>query len=145
MTADADKQDLADYQYLIALIYYSNLHRYSDARTYARLSLETKPNQGRCYNLIGLCYASSNPYSNSDYPAAKAAILNKTAFWAAVDQFQKAKQYEDCAEDAAKLIASYSKYFPTKEEMFDLPGEFGSGTFIVGGWINGKTTCRAAK
>ncbi|MCQ2330733.1 MAG: hypothetical protein MJZ55_01950 [Paludibacteraceae bacterium] len=141
-----EEEDRADYQFAIASIMMDKLHRYADARSYARSSMETNPAKaGRCYLLIGMCYAASQPYSSSDYPAAKAAILNKTVFWAAVDQFQKARQYEDCAEDAAKLIASYSKYFPTKEEMFDLPGEFGSGTFIVGGWINEKTICRAAK
>ncbi|MCQ2342924.1 MAG: hypothetical protein MJZ75_05490 [Paludibacteraceae bacterium] len=137
-------EDLVDYQYNMAFCLY-NQHRYADARSWARTSMETDGSKaGRCYLLIGLCYASSQPYSASDY-AAKAAILNKTVFWAAVDQFNKAKQYADCAEDAAKLIAAYSKYYPTQEEMFDLPVEFGSGTFIVGGWINERTTCRAAK
>jgi len=28
--------------------------------------------------------------------------------------------------------------------MFDLPNEFGEGTFLVGGWVNERTTCRAA-
>ena len=108
--------------------------------------MEVLPGQGRCYILIGCCYAAAKPYSESDYPAAKCAILNKTVFWAAVDQFVKAKTIDQsCTDDANKLIAAYSKYFPTKEEMFDLPGEFGSGTFIVGGWINEKTTCRSAK
>ena len=104
------------------------------------------PNQGRCYILIGCCYAAAKPYTEADYPAAKAAILNKTVFWAAVDQFNKAKQVDpSCASDADKLIAAYSKYYPTKEEIFDLPGELGGSTYIVGGWINEKTLCRPAK
>ncbi len=139
-------ENQGDYYLAMATIMMDKLHRNADARTFARRAMEANPAlSGRCYLLIGLCYAASQPYQAPEYPAAKAAIMNKTVFWAAVDQFQKARQYEDCAEDAAKLIASYSKYFPTKEEMFDLPGEFGSGTFIVGGWINEKTICRAAK
>ncbi|MCQ2346652.1 MAG: hypothetical protein MJZ92_01830 [Paludibacteraceae bacterium] len=135
--------DKADYLYTIAYINMDKLKNYMEARTMARLSLEENPNQGRCYILIGCCYASSHPYSSQDMPAAKAAIMNKTVFWAAVDQFVKAKQVDpSCTEDANKLISSYSRYFPTKEERFDLPDVFGSGTFIVGGWINERTVCR---
>ena len=127
---------------MIAFINFDKMKNYTEARRYARMSLEANQMQGRCYILIGLCYASAKPYTDG---SAKAAILNKTVFWAAVDQFQKAKQVEpSCAEDANKLINNYSKYFPTKEDMFDLPNEFGEGTFIVGGWINERTVCRAA-
>ena len=63
-----------------------------------------------------------------------------------MDQFAKAKQVDPSVSgDADKLISMYSKYFPTKEEMFDLPNELGGSTFIVGGWINEKTVCRPAK
>lgn len=142
---DANDEDIADYQYNIALINYSNLKNYPQARAYARQSLSHKEDQGRCYILIGLCYAGSQPYSSAEYPAAKAAILNKTVFWAAVDKFAQAKRVEPaCAADADKLIAAYSKYFPTKEEMFDLPNELGGSTFTVGGWIGETTACRAA-
>ena len=140
---DPQDEDIADYQYNIALIYYSDLKNYPQARVYARQSLASKEDQGRCYILIGLCYAGSQPYSTADYPAAKAAILNKTVFWAAVDKFVQAKRVDpSCAADADKLIAAYSKYYPTKEEKFDLPNELGGSTFYVGGWIGETTVCR---
>lgn len=146
LVEDVNDEDLPDYYYRIAIVYFDKLKRYVDARTYARQSLDQDPNQGRCYILIGLCYASSKPYSENDYPAAKAAILNKTVFWAAVDKFNKAKQVDpSCTDEVNKLISTYVKYFPTKEEMFDLPNEFSSGTFTVGGWINEQTACRPAK
>lgn len=137
----------ADLQYRISYVYMDKLHRLSDARTFANLAINSNPNQkGRCYIMIGMCYAAAQPYQTPDYPAAKAAILNKTVFWAAVDKFNKAKAVdESCTDDANKLIATYSKYFPSKEELFDLPAEFGSGTFIVGGWINETTAVRAKK
>lgn len=142
LVEDENDDDIDDYLYNIAFIYFDKLKNYTEARRYARMSLEANPQQGRCYILIGYCYASARPYTDG---SAKAAILNKTVFWAAVDKFQKAKQVDpSCAEDANKLINTYSKYFPTKEDMFDLPNEFGGGTFIVGGWINEATTCRAA-
>jgi len=141
--ADSDK---GDYYLSMATILMDKLHRYADARTMARRAMESDPSKsGRCYLLIGLCYAAAQPYQAPEYPAAKAAILNKTVFWAAVDQFQKAKQYPDCADDATKLIAAYSKYFPSKVDLFDLQAVFGDGYFIVGGWINEKTTCRPAR
>ncbi len=143
---EEDDEDLDDYLYTIAFIFMDKIKNYPEARRYARQSLEVVPNQGRCYILIGCCYAAAKPYTEADYPAAKAAILNKTVFWAAVDQFNKAKQVDpSCASDADKLIAAYSKYYPTKEEIFDLPGELGGSTYIVGGWINEKTLCRPAK
>lgn len=147
LEAQDEDLDEAEYTYRIALIYMNNLKNYSEARTYARKSIEfagsdvTK--QSRCYILIGMCYAASHPYSSNDMPAAKAAILNKTVYWAAVDKFQKAKAIDpSCAADADKLISAYAKYFPTKEEMFDLPNELGGATFTVGGWIGETTVCR---
>lgn len=143
---DDGPEDNADYLFNIAYIYFDKLKNYPEARSYCRRSLELLPNQGRCYILIGSCYAAAKPYSTTDYPAAKAAILNKTVFWAAVDQFARAKSIDpSVTSDADKLIYMYSKYFPTKEEMFDLPNELGGSTFIVGGWINEKTVCRPAK
>ncbi len=143
---DDGPDDNADYLFNIAYIYFDKLKNYPEARSYCRRSLELIPAQGRCYILIGSCYAAAKPYSTTDYPAAKAAILNKTVFWAAVDQFVRAKQVDtSVAGDADKLIGMYSKYFPSKEEMFDLPNELGGSTFIVGGWINEKTVCRPAK
>ncbi len=143
---DDGLEDNADYLFNTAYVYFDKLKNYSEARSYCRRALELDPNQGRCYILIGSCYAASKPYSTTDYPAAKAAILNKTVFWAAVDQFVRAKSVDPSVTgDADKLIYMYSKYFPTKEEMFDLPNELGGSTFIVGGWINEKTVCRPAR
>ena len=143
---DDGPEDNAEYLYTIGYIYYNNIKDYPMARSFCRQSLEQVPNQGRCYILIGLCYAGAQPYTTNDYPAAKAAILNKTVYWAAVDKLQYAKQVDpSCADAANQLIGNFSKYFPTKEEIFDLPNELGGPTFVVGGWINEKTVCRPAK
>jgi len=86
-----------------------------------------------------MAYAASQPYGND----AKGHILNKTVYWAAVDKFVKAKQVDPSVEATAnEYIASYKKYFPTKEEQFDLPNEFSGSTFTVGGWINETTAIR---
>ena len=145
LSPEDDKEDRSEYLFNIAYIYFDKIKSYQLSRQYLRRSLELMANQGRCYILMGMLYAGSQPYGEGMAPA-KAAILNKTVFWAAVDKFQKAKMVDpDVAEDANKLIASYSKYFPTKEEIFDLPELQDGASFTVGGWIQENTTCRAAK
>ncbi len=137
-----ENDDKAEYQYRAARVLYDKVKNYPQSRQYLRRSLELKPDQGRCYLVWGLLYVSSTPYSKEEY-GAKAAILNKTVFWVGVDKFVKAKQVDpSVTDDVNKLIATYSKYFPTKEERFDLPAEFSGSTFTVGGWIGETTTIR---
>lgn len=138
-------EDVADYQYNAAVYCFANLKNYPDARKYALASIQTlnglgiSKGQGRCYIIIGMAYAASRPYGND----AKGAILNKSVYWAAVDKFVKAKQVDPCVEATAnEYISSYSRYYPTKEERFDLPNEFGGSTFYVGGWIGETTAIR---
>jgi len=138
-------EDVADYQYNAAFYCYNNLKKFPEARKYALASIATlnglgmNKGQGRCYIIIGMCYAGSRPYGSD----AKGTILNKTVYWAAVDKFVKAKQVDPSVEaQASEFISTYSKYFPTKEERFDLPNEFSGSTFFVGGWIGENTTIR---
>ena len=142
---DDEMEDVADYQYNAAFYCYNNLKRYADARKYALASIATlqglgqNKGMGRCYIIIGMCYASTQLYPQD----AKGRILNKTVYWAAVDKFVKAKQVDPSVEaQASEFISSYSKYYPTKEERFDLPGEFSGATYYVGGWIGETTTIR---
>ncbi len=132
-----DAADKANYLYNNAVYCYDNLKQFSRARDYARKSLDVKSDQGRCYLLIGLMYAGSKPYDD--------AVLNKTVFWAACDKFAKAKAVDpSVTEEANKLINSYSRYFPTTEEMFfnAASGLVKGKSFTVGGWIGESTICR---
>ena len=138
-------EDVADYQYNAAFYCYNNLKKYAEARKYAQASIATlsglgiSKGQGRCYIIIGMCYASTQLYPND----AKGRILNKTVYWAAVDKFVKAKQVDPSVEaQASEFISTYSRYYPTKEERFDLPGEFSGSTYFVGGWIGESTSIR---
>ena len=138
-------EDVADYQYNVAYYYYNNLRKYPEARKYALASIATlqglgiNKGQGRCYIIIGMCYAATQLYAND----AKGRILNKTVYWVAVDKFIKAKQVDSSVEaQASEFINMYRKYFPTKEERFDLPNEFSGDTYYVGGWIGETTTVR---
>lgn len=138
-------EDVADYQYNAAFYCYNNLKKFAEARKYAQASIATlsglgiSKGQGRCYIIIGMCYASTQLYPND----AKGRILNKTVYWAAVDKFAKAKQIDSSVEaQASEFINSYSRFYPTKEERFDLPGEFSGSTYYVGGWIGETTAIR---
>jgi len=138
-------EDVADYQYNAAFYYFNNLKRYPEARKYALASIATlnglgiNKGQGRCYIIIGMAYAATRLHGND----AKGTILNKTVYWAAVDKFIKAKQVDPSVEaQASEFISTYSRYFPTKEERFDLPGEFSGSSYFVGGWIGETTAIR---
>ena len=142
---DDELEDVADYQYNAAFYCYNNLKKYAEARKYALASIATlqglgiNKGQGRCYIIIGMCYASTQLYPQD----AKGRILNKTVYWVAVDKFVKAKQVDPSVEvQANEFINSYSKYYPTKEERFDLPGEFSGSSYFVGGWIGESTSIR---
>ena len=138
-------EDVADYQYNAAFYCYNNLKKYQEARKYALASIATlnslgqNKGQGRCYIIIGMCYAATQLYPQD----AKGRILNKTVYWVAVDKFVKAKQVDPSVEvQANEFISSYSKYYPSKEERFDLPNEFSGSTYYVGGWIGESTNIR---
>ncbi len=130
-TENADK---AKYELAMAGLLFK-MHSYSAARTHARASLQYSPNQSKPYQLIASMYADSKPYDDP--------VLNKTVFWVAVDQLQKAKQADPAnAEELQKQINTYSRYFPTTEEVFFQP-DLGKGkSFYVGGWIGESTICR---
>lgn len=130
-TENADK---AKYELIIAQLL-QQLNSFSAARTHARNSLSYIPNQSKPYIIIAQMYANSKPFDDP--------VLNKTVYWVAVDQLQKAKQADPAnAEEIQKLISTYSRYFPTTEEVFFQP-DLGKGkSFYVGGWIGESTTCR---
>lgn len=130
-----DNQDKANYYFNCARYSY-DIKQYPDVRKYARLALDIDANNGKCYIIIGLAYAAANPYPDD-------AVLNKTKYWAAVDKFVKAKQVDPSVEDEANnYIRSFSKYFPSQDDIFFKP-ELGKGKpFTVGGWIGETTTCR---
>lgn len=130
-----DNEDKADYLYRVANVYVL-LKNYQQGAAYAQQSLDVNPEDGRCYLLMGICYASAKIYDDP--------ILARSVFWVACDMFRKAKTVDSsCATDANKLIATYSQYFPSKEDVF-FHKELNDGQpFRVGGWIGKTTTCRS--
>ncbi|OQX80227.1 MAG: hypothetical protein B6D64_03510 [Bacteroidetes bacterium 4484_276] len=132
---DETKSDI----YLLMASIYKQLDNFPKSRENARKSLDLNPGQGQAYLIIGDMYAgSAKDCGDND-------LTKKVAYWAAVDQYRKAKKAdEDVAEIANKRIEIYSKHFPNAETIFfyDLaPGD----PYTVGCWINEKTTVRVAK
>lgn len=110
--------------------------QYSAAKSNALKAARLKPNWGQPYLLIGKAYAAySKKYGST--PLEKQSV-----YWVAVDKFIKAKAVDpECAVEARKLINTYSKYFPRKEEAF-FEGIKEGDTYKVGAWINESTKAR---
>lgn len=132
-TVNSDK---ADYQYTIAQIYYSKLNNYPRTKTHALNSLEFNSSNGKAHMIIGLAYAGAKGIFDDP-------VLSKTVYWVAVDRLVRAKQVDpSLAEDVDKLIATYSRHFPSKEDIFFKPELQDGKSFYVGGWIGESTICR---
>lgn len=134
--ADND-EDKSEYLYRAAHVYFNNLKNYSEARRYCResLALKSGEGQGRCYIMIAMMYAASRPYDDP--------ILNKSVYWAAVDNLNKAKNIDpSCTEAANSLLSRYVAAYPTTEEVFFHNQLSKGASFTVGGWIGETTTVR---
>ncbi len=131
---DNDQQK-SEYQYQLGLIYLSK-ENYSLAKSNALKAIENNPTWGAPYILIGKAYAASaKSIGSSDFD-------HKTAYWAAVDKFIKAKSVDPSVTDEANdLIRLYSQHFPPKDEIF-FQGLAEGSTYTVGGWIGEKTAVR---
>ena len=135
INSEKDKYEKANYCYELAQVIYTQKN-YSKVRDYARQAISLNPEWGKPYILIGKVYAaSSKSIGESD-------IQQRLVFCLAVDQFVKAKAVDpEVVAEANKEIATYSQYFPNKEDAFFENLKAGS-TFKVGGWINESTTVR---
>lgn len=109
----------------------------SKARSYANKILQTNPKSGDAYMLIGDAIAASAK-SCDDGKLGKYG-----AYWLATDYYAKAKSVDSSVADKAnEKIASYRKYFPTKEDIFFYNLKEGS-PYQVACMGNETTTVRA--
>lgn len=137
-TSITDKSQLVDV-YMIMAQTYQSMKNYPKAREMAWKALKVNPKFGMAYVLIGDLYAASAPKcGNND-------LTKKVAYWAAVDQYIKAKRVEpDLADLVNKRIAVYKQQFPSTELLFFYNLKAGD-KYHVGCWINEETTVRAYK
>ncbi|MDR0893380.1 MAG: tetratricopeptide repeat protein [Mediterranea sp.] len=129
---DKDKQGEAAYAAAATL---AQAKKYSQAKAYCLKAISLKENYGAPYILIANLYASSPNWS--DEPA-----LNKCTFFAVIDKLQRAKAVDpSVAEEANRLIGTYSNYTPKPKDLFMLGYKTGD-TVKIGGWIGETITIR---
>lgn len=134
-----DEEEKADIYYQMASVSGLKLNQYATARNYALKAIKLKENWGDPYLLIGKLYAAS---ANM---CGETACTKNAVFWVAVDKFVKAKTIDpNCADEANKLIATYSAYYPKKEDCF-FENIMEGQSYTVGCWINETTTTRFSK
>jgi len=135
ISQETDSKLLASYYYERGLLLYIKESNYQEARDMARKAISLDPDLCDAYMLIGDVYAaSSRTFEGTNLE--KAAV-----FWVAIDYYNKARKYDDCAADAANKASDYKKYFPNKEDAF-MEGLKDGQSYKVGGWINETTTVR---
>ena len=129
------------HQAYIYLAQIMNMNKnYEQGRVYARKAYELDKTDGEPFIIIGQSYAASaKDCGTGDF-------YSKTAYWAAVDQFEKAKSVDpSLAAKANELINGYVYHFPTTESIFFNDYEEGQEFILDKCWINEKTKVRAAK
>ena len=130
-TDDAKK---AEYSYTTAQILFT-MKQLSKAKTYANKAISLNGRYGAPYILLGQMYASNIKWHDE-------AAMNKCTYFAAIDKFQRAKSVDpSVAEEANKLISTYSAYTPKPEDLFFLGLKKGDNV-TIGGWIGETTTIR---
>ncbi len=112
---------------------YSELGDYNNAREASRKALSYNPSNSSAYMMIAYLYVQYASTIDND-PA-----VQKTAYWAAVDKLETAKEVDpSCAANADKLISDYKTHFPPESFTRNIIGN----TYTVPGWIQEKTTVR---
>lgn len=134
---DLSKDDtkLADYYIELAQAQ-SSRGNYGSARSNARKAASLKSGYGLPYIMIGDMIVGSSSCGGED------ACKQKAIYWLAVDYYNKAKAVDpSVAAKANAKIASYAKYFPTKEDCF-FGGTKEGDSVSIGCWIGESTKAR---
>ena len=129
-----DNVKKAENAYNAAVVLFS-IKSYSKARQYAQKAIEYNGNYGAPYILIAQMYASSPNWSDE-------SALNRCTYFLAIDKLQRAKNVDpSSAEEAQKLINTYSAHTPKAEDLFFLNLKKGDSV-TIGGWIGESTVIR---
>jgi hypothetical protein len=136
----SDNAAKAQYNLLIAKIYYAYLKNYPRSRQYALAAARLKSNWGEPYLLIGTLYASSGPLCGPGRGWDSQVVV-----WPAIDMWQRARSIDSgVASEASRLINQYSQYMPSLDDIFQRMKSEGD-SYYVGCWIQESTVIRAAK
>ncbi len=124
----------AEYCYKAAIVLNSD-RQLSKAKSYVTKAISLNGNKGAYHILLANIYAAA-PSWNSE------PLLDRCKYFVVLDRLYQAKRVdESVAEEANKMIAAYSTYTPSKEDLFMLGKKEGDKVH-VGGLINETTTIR---
>lgn len=131
---EKDNAKKADLSYRAAAVL-ASVKRLSQARNYAQKTLGYDENFGKAHILIAQLYATSPNWSDE-------SALNKCTYFVIIDRLQRAKSVDSSlAEEANRLIGTYSRYTPAAADLFMLGYKAGD-RITIGGWIGETTTIR---
>ena len=131
-TDDVSKK--VDYIYQTAKIYYVKLSDKFMAKNKLQEVLELDPSHAKSYLLLGDIYysAAKECFPDSEFD-------QKMVIYASIDKWKKAKDVDSSLKGVAEeRINKYSRYLPTKSELFLARGKFKGNTYRIGCWINEK-------
>jgi len=107
-------------------------NQHQKAKQFSMKCLGERPNYAKAYLQLAQSYALG---ARNIYPDD--AVLSKCIYYAIVDKLERARQLDpSLADEANRQINTYSKYFPTKEEVFMHPSLEAGGNFTIGSWVN---------
>ena len=127
----------AEWYYELAIVS-SATDKYCDAISYAKEAVALKSDYGKAYILLGDAFIHSRENLGGEFE-------QRTAFWAAADQYAKGKSVDaSVAEEASRKISEYASQYPNSEEVFFRDLNDGD-SYHVKGCINEYTTVRGRK
>ncbi|HOY90969.1 MAG TPA: tetratricopeptide repeat protein, partial [Bacteroidales bacterium] len=110
--------------------------QYSAAKNAALKASNIKPNSGKPFIFIGDLYMIT-ANSCGDNPVTKRA-----GYWAAYDQYTRAKKDPEFASIASKKASEAYSYFPKTEDLF-FYGFYKGNSYTINCWYTETTTIRA--
>lgn len=130
---EKDPMNLSKYYHELATLSFESPQV---AKGYIKKAIENNPNSGKSLILLGDLYAhNSKSYGENDFERS-------LVFLVAVDYYNKAKRVDPTVEaEANQKIATFSQYFPIKEDIF-FNGLTVGQAYNLGGWIGESTTIR---
>jgi tetratricopeptide (TPR) repeat protein len=136
---EADSVKQAHYYNQLALIYSSKMDQQKDAVENAKKAINLLPSWGEPYFVLASAYILGSKDCFQD------AFEKSAVYWVATDLCYKAKSIDkEVEEKAIGYISDYSRFFPNNEDVFFRSMQEGS-EYVVGCWINEKTTVRVRK
>lgn len=135
---ESDAATDAQYSYELAAYCFKNA-RFAKANAAARAALELDSSlAGKCYFLIGQIWGTVSCGGDE--------IQTRAHFWVAVDYMRKAAAAdESLADEANRMIAQYSRYYPQTAEAFMYNFTDGQSYTVNCSGMTATTTVRTQK